>query len=375
MRGSAAMKIVHFADLHLDAAFASRGAAGDAARRRRQALRDVLRAIASLTLDEHADALFCGGDLYEREHATPDTAAFLRQTFASLDPTPVYIAPGNHDYYGRDSVYTTQEWSPNVHIFTEPRFEPVPIADGVTLWGAAHCAPANTPNFLEGFRTEGAGAHIALFHGSERSWFSEQGGGKEPHASFDVVDIDDAGLHHAFLGHYHRPKDASRHTYPGNPDPLEFGEDGKRGAVVATVNADGSVDRERRVVAITQVHDLPLDVTGCESQQQIRDRLAEQTEGLSGAARLTVKGDLSPELDFNEYILRDALGGSFDSVQIRISDLRPGYDLEAIRQEHHTVRGRFVNDVKGAGLEEQEERRILITGLRALDGRKDLGVL
>ena len=283
------MKIVHFADLHLDAAFASHGAAGEAARRRRQALRDVLLAIARLTRDEQADALFCGGDLYEHERVTLDTAAFLRQTFASLAPIRVYIAPGNHDYHGPDSVYATQEWSPNVHIFKEPRFRSTPLADGVTLWGAAHCAPASAPNFLEGFRTEGAGTHIALLHGSERSWLSEQGDGKEPHAPFDAEDIEQAGFHHAFLGHYHRPKDEPRHTYPGNPDPLEFGEDGKRGAVIATVNADGSVHRERRAVAVTQVHDLPLDVTGCESQQQIRDRLTKQTQGLSGTARLTVK--------------------------------------------------------------------------------------
>ena len=368
------MKIVHFADLHLDSAFAWLGATGDAARRRRQALRDVLRAIVKLARDEQADALFCGGDLYEGERVTQDAAAFLRDEFASLDPTPVYLAPGNHDYYGRGSLYATREWSPNVHVFREPRFVPVPLAAGVTLWGAAHCAPANTPNYLEGFKTDGAGAHIALFHGSERSWFSEQGGGKEPHAAFDAEEIEQAGFHHAFLGHYHRPKDAQRHTYPGNPDPLEFGETGERGAVVATINDDGSVERERRVVAVSEVHDITLDVTGCESPQQIRDRLGQATQRLSGAARLTVKGDLDTGVDFSEHVLRDALGGSFDSAQIRIGDLRPGYDIESISRES-TVRGQFVNDVRDAGLSPQDERRTLITGLRALDGRKDLDVL
>ena len=368
------MKIVHFADLHLDSAFAWLGAAGDAARRRRQALQVVLRAIVKLARDEQADALFCGGDLYEGERVTQDTAAFLRHEFASLAPIPVYLAPGNHDYYGPDSLYATRKWSPNVHVFREPRFEPVSLSDGVTLWGAAHCAPANTPNFLEGFRAEGPGAHIALFHGSERSWFSEQGGSKALHAPFDAEEIEQAGFHHAFLGHYHRPKDAQRHTYPGNPDPLEFGEDGERGAVIATINDDGSAKRERRVVAVSQVHDLSLDVTGCESQQRIRDRLAEQTQGLSGAARLTVKGDIDPCVDFSEHVLRDALGGSFDSAQIRIGDLRPGYDIETISQES-TVSGQFVNDVRDAGLSPQDERRVLITGLRALDGRKDLDVL
>ncbi len=154
------MKIVHFADLHLDSAFAWCGATGDAARRRHQALRDALLAIVDLTREVGADALFCAGDLYEHDRVTPDTAAFLRRTFAELDPVRVYIAPGNHDYYGSESLYATSEWSDNVHIFKESRLRPAALADGITLWGAAHRVPANTDNFLNGFRVEGGrGAH------------------------------------------------------------------------------------------------------------------------------------------------------------------------------------------------------------------------
>ena len=60
-------KIVHFADLHLDAGFAWAGADGAAARQRRQSLRDSLKRIAELAADIRADALLCGGDLYEDE--------------------------------------------------------------------------------------------------------------------------------------------------------------------------------------------------------------------------------------------------------------------------------------------------------------------
>ncbi|MYE82733.1 MAG: hypothetical protein F4X36_13045, partial [Gammaproteobacteria bacterium] len=55
-----ATRIVHFADLHLDASFAWTGAASAAARQRRQSLRDVLVRIVALTREVEADALFCG---------------------------------------------------------------------------------------------------------------------------------------------------------------------------------------------------------------------------------------------------------------------------------------------------------------------------
>ena len=368
------MKIVHFADLHLDAQFAWTGAGSDEARRRRQGLRDALGRITELVRETRAEVLFCGGDLYENDRVTPDTAEFLRTTFARLDPVRVFLAPGNHDWYGPQSLYALVEWSQNVHVFTDPELQPVELAPQVTLWGSAHCAPANTPNFLDGFHVAGGGVNIALFHGSERFWLAAQGDDKQPHAPFEASQIEGAGLHHAFLGHYHRPRDASRHTYPGNPEPLAFGEDGERGPVIATIDAEGTVHRERRRISAGLVHDLDLDITGCTTREQIRQRLDRKIDGLSGLVRVTAAGEIDTGAEVHEEELRELLLSRFEAARIRRGQLHAGYDLDAIRQEH-TVRGQFVNDVLESGLAEDEQRRVLITGLRALDGRDDLEVL
>ena len=353
--------------------------------------------IVDLTRKVNADALFCGGDLYEQEYFSPDTAEFLKDTFAGLAPIPVYIAPGNHDWYGPQSLYAQVDWSKNVHVFREAVFRGVELNNGLWLWGAAHMGPANTGsflkgfrnllhrgvsssgdladsgNFLDGFRVEPSGIHIALFHGAERSWFAEQGTEKQPHAAFDTDEIEAAGFAHAFLGHYHRPKDAAFHTYPGNPDPLTFGEDGKRGAVVATIRSDGRITSERHVVAVPEMHDLELDVTGLATQQQILNRLEAKVSSLSGFARLTVRGEIASTIDIQENDLHDRLS-NFKAVQIVFGDLRSTYDIESIRQEP-TVRGQFVCDVLDSDLAEDEKRRVVVTGLRALEGRTDLEVV
>ena len=367
------MKIVHFSDLHLDSPFAWTGATRGAARKRRQALRDALVRIVELTHKVSADALICGGDLYEHAYFRPDTAEFLKETFAGITPIPVYIAPGNHDWYGRQSLYAQVDWSENVHVFREAALCEVELEDGLWLWGAAHLAPANTGNFLDAFRVERSGIHIALFHGAERSWFAEQGAEKQPHAAFDADEIEAAGFAHAFLGHYHRPKDAEFHTYPGNPDPLTFGEDGERGAIVATISPDGRIVRERHPVAVTEMHDLELDVTGMTTQQQILDWVKTEISSLSGFARLTVKGEIASTIDIHESDLRDRLN-NLEAVQIVFGDLRPTYNMESIRQES-TVRGQFVRDVLDSDLAEGEKRRVVVTGLRALEGRTDLEVI
>lgn len=366
------MKLLHFADLHLDAPF---GWAGDElARRRRQAIRDAFRRILELAVAERVEAVLCGGDLFEQDRFTPDTAAFLQAELARVDPLPVYLAPGNHDWYGSRSLYHQVRWSPNVHVFREGRLTAAELADGLTLWGGAHLESTNTPGFLRGFAVDRAGVHLALFHGSERADLPRFGEGRAPHAPFDAGQIETAGLHHVLTGHYHVARDAPRHTYPGNPETLVFGEDrDARGPVLVTVAADGELTRERRPVAGDEMHDLELDATGSTSVQDVRDRLAELLGGRRGSARVTLRGELGPATDLRASDLVDAAPW-MDAVLPRLDGLSPGYDAEALRDEQ-TVRGQFVRDVlDAADLEEPVRRRVLTTGLRALDGRRDLEV-
>ena len=372
------VKLVLFSDLHLDAAFAWLGA-GDAARRRREALRATLRAIVELAQRERAEALLCGGDLYEHERFSPDTSEFLRKEFASLGPMRVFVSPGNHDHFGPESLYRHVTWSENVHVFTGAELEPVPLAAGITLWGAAHQAQAGTANLLQGFRVDRGGIHLGLFHGSESGGFQREGTDKQCHAPFEESEIALTGLHHAFLGHYHTPRDTDRLTYPGNPEPLGFGETGLRGAVIVTVRADGSVERRRERVAQTPVHDLECDLTGCTSRQDVRDRAAAVLRDKHGAARLTLRGDLARgvEIGPRDLDVRELLEQvpTLDALVVQTGAVRTDYDFEAIAGEA-TVRGQFVRDVLAdPELDEEMRRRVLVTGQRALDGRSDLEVL
>jgi DNA repair protein SbcD/Mre11 len=368
------VRLVHFSDLHLDTSFA--WAPPGAARRRRQALRDTLCAVLALADEVDADAVLCAGDLYEHERFTPDTAAFLRATFGATSRR-IVLAPGNHDWLGPESLYAQGSWPPNVHLFTDARLRPLALADGLTLWGAAHRAPANTEGFLDGgFAVDRRGVNLALFHGSEQSTLGFEERDKQPHAPFTAAQIPAAGLDHAFVGHYHRPAEAAWHTYPGNPDPLTFGEDGLRGAVVADVDGAGRVRRTWRRVAVTQTADVGVDVTGCHTREEVRERVRAALDDRRGVARVTLRGDLPPAVDLQprEDLSPAALRlEEFDALQVRADGVVSAYDVAAIASED-TVRGQFVRDVLAAALDDDQRRRVLTTGLRALARRDDLEV-
>lgn len=361
------MRFLHFADLHLDTPF--RWAPPELARTRRQGLRQTLVRICQVADEQHVDALTCGGDLYENERFTPDTAEFLRATFADLHPLPMFLAPGNHDWYGPGSLYRQVNWSPNVHVFTTAALTPVPLTDGLTLWGAAHRAPANTPGFLDGLELDRGGVHVAVFHGSEQHAFPLQGEGKVPHAPFRAEQITEAGLAHALLGHFHTPTEAPTHTYPGNPDPLTFGETGTRGAVLLTVADNGSVSRQRFAVATSAVHDVAVDLTGVTHSGEVTGRVLHAVAALSGVARVTLQGEVGPDVDLRLPDITAACPAHLDVLLPRLGAVSVGYDFTHLREEP-TVRGQFVRDVLADGaLSDEQRRKVLITGLRALDGR------
>jgi exonuclease SbcD len=149
-------------------------------------------------------------------------------------------------------------------------------------------APAGASDFLEDFRVDRSGVHLALFHGAEMGSAYIEEPGKQPYAPFRAEEIAASGLHFALLGHYHSPRDEARFTYPGNPEPLTFGECGQRGVLIAMIGEDGCVKTERHTVAVSAVHDFAIDVGGCLSKQDIRDRIAAGLQGRNGYARVTL---------------------------------------------------------------------------------------
>jgi DNA repair exonuclease SbcCD nuclease subunit len=364
------MRLLLFSDLHLETRFA--WAPPPVAAARRDALRGCLRRIADLAGTERIDALCCGGDLFEQERHRPDTGSFLRDTFAALDPLPIYLAPGNHDWLAPDGIYARTDWPANVHLFTQERLEPVTLAEGLTLWGAGHHSPTNTRGFLDVFRVDRGGVHIGLFHGSEQGGFDLDEQAKRRHAPFRAGQIRATGLNHVLLGHHHTPRHADDHTYPGNPEPLTFGEQGPRGAVIVDVLSTGELTRSVRQVAATTLHDVVVDVTGVRHAAQVQDRVDEALAGLAGSARVSLRGEVDPSIEVAAGNLRrprDIAGGGG-----RVDGVRYGYDLEALAAEQ-TVRGQFVRDVRVApAMVDELRRRVLLTGLRAFDRREDLEV-
>ena len=128
------MRILHFADVHLDRPFV--GLSRDAARQRRADLGDAFRRCLTAARTNEVDLVTIGGDLWEDENVTPDTRASVAHQLGELD-LPVVLVAGNHDPYLRGGVYQRTRGRTTSASIDTPDAVPTEIASSVTLWAAS----------------------------------------------------------------------------------------------------------------------------------------------------------------------------------------------------------------------------------------------
>lgn len=342
--------ILHFADLHLDAAFTGSRLPAPLARQCREQLRQALRRLIDLAKNRGADAVTVAGDLFEYARLSPDTAAFLAGEFARLAPIPVFIAPGNHDAADAGSPYQRGRWPENVNIFISNRLTERPLAKNFSLWAAGHLSPSERQNFLQNFQlpapTGSSRFPILLLHATLLSSSSPNGSN---HAPLTLEDIRRAGFPLALLGHYHTPQIARANNtvavYPGSPEPLGFDEPGQHGVAWIQLEHDQPPQIEMIPLAELQFETIDVAVDDCAHRDQLIDKII-ALKNERDFTRLRLVGQAQPSLFLDLSVITHRVQSHFAFV--RLENLtRPSDDLQQLAQEP-TVRGAFVREMMAA---------------------------
>jgi exonuclease SbcD len=154
------LRLIHTADLHIGAGYATSGPGPFAA----------LAALGELSASSAADVVLIAGDFFDHgrvDEPVIDVAAALLERIGA----PVVILPGNHDPYTSESPWVrfSRHLPSHVHIVATADGERIVLeGPGLQIWGQAHThfedfAPlATTPRWLEdGRRTW----RVAMAHG------------------------------------------------------------------------------------------------------------------------------------------------------------------------------------------------------------------
>lgn len=382
---SCKIKVLHAADFHLGSPFTGLSAQKAAVRQGEQ--RAAFRAVIDLCRQEKIQLLLLAGDLLDQLRFPAEHLRSLIDSFTGIPDTAVVIAPGNHDPFTKDSPYMTQEWPPNVHIFTG-EFSSFSFPELRTVvWGAAFTGiravhtlcPPSFSVLQSGYPEDTI--HIVLIHGEITETPSEN-------RSYNPVPkewIAGSGADYVALGHVHDRSGLCKagntfYAYPGCPESRGYDEPGPRGVYLGTLTRGGA---EISFVPVNQRNyycpDIAVD--GSDTQQQLEDRILAFLRSSYGedymraAYRITLSGALPPDFSPVLSSLRERLSSMVFDVRMK-DRTRSFSNPEELRRET-SLKGVFADRLLGrleqaraAGDTKQIEEcgQALTLGLRAFEG-------
>lgn len=228
------LKILHSADWHLDSPFT--GFADDQRKLLKKAQRELPGQIAELCCRENCDLVLLAGDLFDGKPGR-DTIELVKKALTDCK-VPVLIAPGNHDFCDRESLWLTEVWPENVYVFTG-ELDAVVIRDlDCRVYGAGFRS-MDCESLLAGFQAEGDEAYcLAVLHGDPMQKNS-------PYNAITTTQVKNSGLDYLALGHIHKAgafrAGNTLCAWPGCPMGRGWDETGEKGVCIVTLEEEAQI--------------------------------------------------------------------------------------------------------------------------------------
>lgn len=348
------MKFVHIADMHFDSPFVNLSEKDIMGDLRRLEQRKVFKKIIEYIKENNIKYFFISGDLYEHKYIKQSTIDYINKLFEEIPETNIYIAPGNHDPYTKNSYYNKYNWSKNVKIFG-PKVEKIETQDA-NIYGYGfddfYCSDSGIEN-IELERTEKP--NILIIHGNiDGSTIEDM-----QYNSMSKKMLEEKGFDYVALGHIHKKdyntEENQKIVYPGSTISLGFDELGEHGMIV------GDVEKNKLETQFIKLDDKQftkreLNVDNIYSKEELIEKINELEIEENNYVEIILIGNRNFEInkyDLIKYILNNNIIKIKDNTKI-------AYNLEKLENEN-TLKGLFIKEMnkKLKNAETEEEKEII----------------
>ncbi len=376
IKQSSGLKFLHIADVHLDTPFT--GISPEKSDERRRGLRATFMRTMEYVRNGGINYVFISGDLFDTDYATNGTAELLIREFRNCPETVFIIAPGKHDAYEGNPIYSTERLPDNCFVFDSDRLSRFDFSeDKMTVYGWGFVKDKIEENPLYG-KTVDDISKINIVCGYT-DLDSELGSSLCP---ISTEDLKKFGADYYALGSRHEGGefvnlDDSLYGYPGALESTGFDEPGMGGAKLIAVrynNGELSIDAKNMSFGQIAFRKDTIDISGVDSGNEIINRVSrlvsEKKYGVETALRLELTGYIDPR-----FILPASLGSdAFGLYSLDIVDkTMPLYGTERLARDM-TVKGEVYRRLLPMLQSKDEEERLIAArafreALAALENR------
>lgn len=371
------LKFLHLADIHLDTPFA--GLSPEKSDERRRGLRATFMRAMEYVRNGGINYVFISGDLFDTKYATNSTAELLVREFRNCPDTMFIIAPGKHDAYKDNPIYSTDRLPDNCFVFNSDKLERFDFSeDRLTVYGWGFVEDRISENPLYEKRVDDI-SKINIVCG----YTDLDGELDSSDCPVSSQDLKKFGADYYALGSRHGGGEFvnledSLYGYPGALESTGFDEPGMGGAKLVTVRYDnGELSIDAKNMSFGQIAFMQdeIDVTGVDSNNEIINRVSklvsEKKYGQETALRIELVGYVDPRFIVPKNLGSDAFGlYSFEIVDKTM----PLYGTEKLKKDM-TVKGEVFRRLLPLLESENEEERLVAArafreALAALESRE-----
>ncbi len=331
------MKLIHIADMHFDTPFTMLSAKGEWGEIRRLEQRKVFQSVIEYIKKYHIGYLLISGDLYEHTYVRESTIAFIDKLFREIPNTKIFIAPGNHDPYIKDSYYETWHWSDNVYIFRD-RIEKYQDEE-VVIYGMGFTDFYMSESPLENLVIEDSQKlNILVTHCDLNGYKDTEGFSYNPISESKLKSI---GFDYVAMGHIHKNnvEKNNRICYPGSLISLGFDELGKHGMIEVTVSKK---QYETKFIPLDErmFTEIVINVENITSKEELIEYISSIKYNKMNFYKVILTGTRNFEINTRELL---NILSSENILKVTDQTKLP-YDLEMLAKEN-TLKGIFVQEI------------------------------
>lgn len=357
------MKFVHIADMHFDSPFVSLSDKDILGDLRRMEQRKVFKKVIEYIKQNQIEYLFISGDLYEHKYVKLSTIEYINQLFQEIPNTKIFISPGNHDPYTKNSYYNKFKWSENVKIF-HSEIEKIEN-ENINIYGYGFEDFYCTDCEIEKLELDDLNKiNILVIHGTLDGASLEE----KQYNSMTRRMLQEKQFDYIALGHIHKPDYGTNIVYPGSTVSLGFDELGEHGMIVGNMQK-GNVQLEFLPLDEEKFKEIEMDITDIVSKEELIEKINNLEIQSNEYIKVILIGNRNFEIntyDLLKYIEKERI--------IKIKDhTKIAYDLEKMANEN-TLKGLFAKEMnkklnQPSIAEEEKEiiEKAIEIGLEALE--------
>lgn len=321
------MKFIHIADVHFDMPMLSLKGNRDYIKKRRIEQKKAFRDVIQLAKKEKVDALFIAGDLFEQNFVERGTVEYIISNLQLIPDVNIFIVPGNHDPFIKDSPYETFDWPENVTIF-KSEYGMISLEDADIYGVGFEDYEMDNDSIKEIKIEDDSKINILVTHGTLNG---------STHKYNDIKIKDLEKFDYVALGHIHEKKiDDSKIIYPGSLVSCGFDELGKHGFVKGEITKD-DCKIEFVPVDAKEFKRIELDLSKYTNFHDVIDALNLDDESY-------YKIIFNGARNFNTEELIEALNSLDKSICEIRDETRVPYDFETIKKEEN-LKGVFTKKI------------------------------